>query len=112
MTARIEWRNKGRGKDTIVFVEEYGEVMKAWDADQVLLQDFLNDMKTWDTPVVRLETEMDQRDPEGWGRLVMSREQPGGQVLEVEPETYWDGIYYWFRRHGTDPHRLQRRRAS
>ena len=104
MTARIEWRTKGRGDDALVFVEEYGEVMKAWSADPALLADFLNAMESWATPVVRLETELHQRDPETWGKLVLSREQPGGVVLDIDPESYWDGIYYWFRSRGTDPH--------
>ena len=47
---------------------------------------------------------MDQRDPRHWGQLVLSRAQRGGDVLDIDPEIYWDGIYYWFRSQGRDPH--------
>jgi len=108
MTARIEWRTKGKGDDALVFIREYGEagdtVMKSWHADQGLLSDFLNDMETIDTNAVRLETDVNHRDPKQWGTMVISRAQDGGDVLAIDPEPYWDGIYYWFRAHGVDAH--------
>jgi hypothetical protein len=108
MTARIEWRTKGKGQDALLFVREYGEagdtVLKTWDADPRRLTDFLNEMQGLDTTIVRLETDVDQRDPQRWGELVLSRAQPDGDVLEMDPEIYWDRIYYWFRSHGVDPH--------
>ena len=113
MTARIEWRTKSKGNDALLFVRDYGEasntVMKTWTASQGLLTDFLNDMPGMDAPVVQLETDVDKRNPEQWGQLVISRAQQGGDVLEIDPEVYWDGIYYWFRSHGTDPHPWHRR---
>ena len=113
MTARIEWRTKGKGEDALLFVREYGEagdtVLKMWDADQGRLTDFLNEMAGLDTAIVSLETEVDQRDPLRWGKLVLSREQPGGDVLDIDPETYWDQIYFWFRSRGIDPHPWRRR---
>jgi hypothetical protein len=109
MTARIEWRTRGRGDDALIFVREFGEagdaVLKTWHADSGRLTDFLNEMEELDTAVGMLETEIDQRDPRTWGRLVLSRAQPGGDVLDIDPEVYWDQIYYWFRSRGTDPHR-------
>ena len=108
MTPRIEWRTRGQGKDALLFVRDYGEaadtVMKAWAADPGLLTDFLNDMSELDTEGVRLETAADQRDPQQWGKLVLARAERGGDVLEIDPEIYWDGIYYWFRSRGSDPH--------
>ena len=75
MTARIEWRTKGKGDDALVFIREYGEagdtVMKSWHADQGLLSDFLNDMETIDTNAVRLETDVNHRDPKQWGTMVI-----------------------------------------
>ena len=113
MTTRIEWRTKERGDDALLFVREFGEagdtVLKTWDADQGRLTDFLNEMAGLDTAIVSLETDVDQRDPRQWGKLVLSRAQPGGDVLEIDPEIYWDRIYYWFRSHGTDPHLWHRR---
>ncbi len=113
MTARIEWRTRGKGDDALLFVREYGEapntVIKTWTADAGLITDFLNDMVELDTASVRLETDVDKRDPQQWGKLVLSRAQQGGDVLDIDPETYWDGIYYWFRSRGLDPHPWRRR---
>ncbi len=108
MTARVEWRTRGRGDDALIFIREFGEagdtVLKAWDADRNRLTDFLNEMTDLDTDNVGLETDVNHRDPIGWGKLVLSRSQPDGSVLDIDPEMYWDGIYYWFRSRGTDPH--------
>ena len=108
MTARVEWRTRGKGDDALVFIREYGEagdmVMKAWDADQGRLTDFLNDMTGLETANVGLETDMDHREPQQYGNLVLSRAQAGGNVLEIDPNIYWERIYYWFRSHGVDPH--------
>jgi len=108
MTARIEWRTKGKGDDALLLVREFGEagdtVLKSWDADSGRLIDFLNEMADLDTATGNLETGVDERDPDQWGELVLSRAQPGGDVLEIDPEIYWDKIYYWFRSHGRDPH--------
>jgi hypothetical protein len=112
MTARFEWRTRGPGADVVLFVTEYGEagdtVMTAWPADRTLLADFLNDMRTLEGTGVRLQTDVDQRTPEHWGNLVLSRASPGGDILTIDPEMYWDGIYYWFRSHGIDPHPWRR----
>jgi hypothetical protein len=114
MTARIEWRTKGKGDDALLLVTEYGEapdtVMKTWPADSRLLADFLNSMAELDAAAPRLETDVDKRDPEDWGKLILSRAQRDGDVLEIDPEIYWDGIYYWFRSRGLDPHPWKRRR--
>jgi hypothetical protein len=108
MTARFEWRTRAAGADVVLLVSEYGEagdtVMISWPADGALLADFLNDMQRLDSTPVRLGTAVDQRDPEQWGKLVLSRASPGGDVLNIDPEAYWDGIYYWFRSRGLDPH--------
>lgn len=112
MTARIEWRTKGAGDDGLLFVGDYGEaddtVLKAWDGDAAQIADFLNDMEGLDTVFTGLETDVDQRDPQQWGELVMVR-SPEGDVLYINPERYWDAIYYWFRSHGNDPHNATRR---
>ena len=108
MTARIEWRTRGRGDDALIYIGEFGEdsntVLRTWDADADVLTDFLNDMSTLDTAVVGLEVDADQRDPEQWGKLILTR-LPTGEVVHVDPEPYWDGIYYWFRSRGVDPHK-------
>lgn len=112
MTARIEWRTMGGGHDALLFVSEYGEVndtvLKLWVADMDRLTDFLNDMTGLDTTFSGLETDVDQRDPEQWGKLVLARSKEG-DILEIDPELYWDGIYKWFRINGKDPHRMSER---
>ena len=64
-----------------------------------------------DTTVKGLEVDADQRDPEQWGKLVLTR-LPTGEVVHVDPEPYWDGIYYWFRSRGVDPHKWRGQRRS
>src|SRR5579864_5297255 len=101
MSLRIEWRTRGSGQDSLLLIGDYGEaantVMKTWQADAPLLRDFLNDMTRLESVTVRLETDVDQREPRQWGKLVLARAQRGGDVLDIDPERYWDGIYYWFR---------------
>jgi hypothetical protein len=109
MTARIEWRTRGKGKDALLYVGEYGEdentVLRKWDANAPRLADFLNEMDELDTKVADLEVDVDERAPQGWGKLVLSRAaQGGGDILNIDPELYWDGIYFWFRSKGVDPH--------
>ena len=107
MTARIEWRTRGVGDDALLFIGESGEesnaVLKTWEADPALLTDFLNDMVGLDTDAVLVEVDVGQREPQQWGKLVLARSQ-SGDVLTIDPELYWNGIYYWFRSRGTDPH--------
>jgi len=116
MTARFEWRTRGAGSDVLLLVTDCGEagdtVMTSWPADRALLADFLNDMQRLDSTPVRLQSAVDQRDPEQWGKLVLSRASPGGDVLTIDPEVYWDGIYYWFRSRGLDPHPWHRSTRS
>jgi len=111
MALRIEWRSRAEGDDTILAVEEGSNaVVKAWSADTDLLTDFLND-------VVGLDAYSDaksdakstngvdysQRSPQGWGELVIARSDTG-DVLSIDPQLYWEGIAYWFRSRGRDPH--------
>lgn len=111
MTARIEWRTNGKGDDALLFVGEFGEagntVLKLWKADQATLNDFLNTMAGFDTEFAGLETAIDQREPDQWGQLVLTRSTTG-QILQINPELYWDAIYYWFRANGADPHPMRK----
>ena len=113
MTARIEWRTRGKGKDTLIYVSEFGEdantAVKSWEATPDVLSDFLNDMSSIDTGFIELETNVEDRNPEEWGDLVMTRARDGGDVLSINPELYWDAVYYWFRAHGRDPHPWSRK---
>lgn len=116
MTARIEWRTRGKGEDALLLVREYGEagdtVMKSWSGNPQRIASFLNDMSAIDTSGEQLESDVDKRDPRHWGDLVLARARDGGDVLAIDPEIYWDQIYYWFRRRGVDPHPWHRREPA
>src|SRR5437870_2053076 len=101
---RIEWRSRGEGDDALVAIsDEDQRVVRAWVADPALLTDFLNDMMKIDARDGRNGLDVSQRDPLHWGRLVLARSD-SGDLLDVDPELYWDRITYWFRSRGDDPH--------
>jgi len=103
MALRIEWRSRAEGDDTILAVEEESNaVVKTWSADVDLLTDFLNDMVELDAKSGN-GVDYSRRSPQEWGELVMSRSD-AGDVLHVDPQLYWEGIAYWFRSRGRDPH--------
>lgn len=103
MGLRIEWRSRAEGDDALLAVEEPSNtVLEAWKADAALLTDFLNDM-TGLSAVSRDGVDISQRDPDTWGALVIARSE-SGDVLNVDPQLYWEGIAYWFRSRGADPH--------
>ena len=116
MAFRIEWRRRSEGDETILVIEEgTNAVVKTWQADTDLLQDFLNDMATFDASATadgdRKTTngvDSTHRSPQAWGDLVMARADDG-EVLRIEPGPYWEGIAFWFRSRGRDPHPARRR---
>lgn len=104
---RFEWRSRKVGEDALLAVDDEGSsVVHMWPADPSLISDFLNDME-------RLEAQhnggtgngldISQRVPTFWGPVVLARSQ-NGQILQVDPELYWDRMTYWFRSKGDDPH--------
>jgi len=103
MGLRIEWRSKTEGDDALLtFEEESNTVLQAKPADPALLTDFLNDMETLDTKGL-YGTKFSEENPERWGELVIARSEDG-DVLSVDPQLYWEGVAYWFRARGNDPH--------
>jgi hypothetical protein len=105
---RIEWRSRAEGDDTILAIEDGSNaVMKAWTADADLLTDFLNDMTGLDpsgpNPKTGNGVDHTQHAPQEWGELVMARSE-AGDVINVNPQLYWEGIAHWFRSQGRDPH--------
>ncbi len=106
MGTRIEWRRRAEGDEFIVKVQEDdGRVVSAWEANPALLKDFLNDMTGFEDGSGALTVK--EQDPTGWGRLVLARSEDG-DPLRIDPELYWEGIGYWFRSRGDDPHPYQR----
>jgi hypothetical protein len=103
MEVRIEWRSKAEGDDALLAVEEENEtVLEAWPADHELLRDFLNDMVGL-KPHARNGGDVARRFPDEWGDLVIARSE-SGDVLTIDPQLYWEGVAYWFRSRGDDPH--------
>jgi hypothetical protein len=106
---RIEWRSRAEGEDALLAVEdEDNKVLGTWEANPPLLKDFLNDMEELQGKAPPNEVSSPNRYPEEWGALVIARSEDG-DVLLVDPQLYWEGVAYWFRAHGDDPHRWGRR---
>ena len=100
MMLRSEWRTNGES-DTVLIVDERDQVREAVAADAGVLSTFLTnagDLSAWHGLVGVPD---DKRDPGAWGELVIAR-GPSGEVLVMDPERYWEGIYTWFRSRGVD----------
>ena len=106
MAVRVEWRTRGEMDDAILVVDAAGNtVSQGLGADAEALHDFLNDMAALDAWRQR-PVENVQRDPAAWGELVMARASTG-EIITMNPELYWEGIYLWFRSRGVDPHAMR-----
>jgi hypothetical protein len=100
MGLRAQWRH-GTGRDAVLIVDESDIVVAAVPVDDEVLTRLLTEAGGWaewrsPEPI----TEVEQL-PEAWGRLVIERAD-SGEVLLIEPESFWDGIYRWFRSRGID----------
>ena len=91
--------------DTLLVVDnDDNTVRQAVPAAATVLQDFLNDMAGLDTWRQGPAVAEDKRSPTAWGELVIARARTG-EVLTMDPELFWEGIYLWFRSRGVDPWR-------
>lgn len=98
-----QWRSS-EGNDVVIVVDDDGAVASVIPASPRVLSRFLSSANGFDTGGPGLAGEQPpkgQVDPESWGRLVIARGDYG-QVLAIDPELYWDGIYFWFRSRGVD----------
>ena len=107
MAVRVEWRTRGDMDDTLLVVDDDDTVRQAVPAAAPVLRDFLNDMVGLDAWQQGPAVAEDRRSPAAWGELVIARARTG-EVLTMDPELFWEGIYLWFRSRGVDPHPLQR----
>ncbi len=111
MTLRVEWRTRGEMNDTLLVLDDDQKfVSRVVEPTPTVLRDFLNDMtelEEWQEEPLVAQV---QPNPESWGKLVMAR-ATSGEVLAMDPESYWDGIYLWFRSRGNDPHAPSPRRS-
>lgn len=101
MTWTVQWRTKGELVDAVFVLDESGRVREAIPATQPVLSRFLTEMGDLNTWRGESSVDGDKRNPEAWGQLVLTRAS-SGEVIEVEPELFWHGIYSWFRSHGVD----------
>jgi hypothetical protein len=94
--------------DAILVVDDTDNtVRQGLAADPEVLRDFLNNMAYLDMWQSLRPVGDDKRDPARWGELVMAR-APTGEVITMDPELFWEGIYLWFRSRGVDPHPMRR----
>ncbi len=101
MVRNAQWRTKGNLVDAIFIVDDAGRVCRFLPASPLVLSHFLTDLRALESLDGGGEPAQDQADPEAWGELVLARGS-SGEVLEVEPELFWHGLYSWFRSRGMD----------
>ena len=101
MALFAEWRAKDETEAVLIVDDEDNKVRQALAASPAVLSNFLTDMG--DLSAWRGEHPVDggNRDPAAWGNLIIARAETG-EVITMDPERYWDGIYGWFRSRGVD----------
>ena len=101
MALSAEWRADGKVETVLIVDDEDNTVRQALPASPAVLSNFLTnmgDLSTWrDGPSI----DHDKRSPAAWGELVIARADTG-EVITMDPERFWDGIYFWFRSRGVD----------
>ena len=101
MALIAEWRTKGESEAILIVDDEDNTVREALAADPAVLSNFLTDMGDLNTWRGGHSVDDDKRRPEAWGELVIARANTG-EVITMDPERYWEGIYSWFRSRGVD----------
>lgn len=107
MAQRIEWRTMGEADDAIITVDDAkNAVSVVQEATPSVLRLFLNDIVDVENLPGGKPLKDSERDPDAWGELIMARRSQTGEVLDMDPELFWDGIYTWFRSRGVDPNMM------
>ncbi len=101
MALIAEWRTKGEAETILIVDDEDNTVREALTANPLVLSNFLTDMGDLNTWRGGHSVDGDKRSPEAWGELVIARANTG-EVITMDPERYWEGIYSWFRSRGVD----------
>lgn len=101
MALFAEWRTKGESEAILIVDDEDNTVREALVADAAVLSNFLTDMGDLNTWRGGCSVDDEQRSPEAWGELVLARASTG-EVITMDPERYWEGIFVWFRSRGVD----------
>ena len=100
MALSAEWRSLGEA-ESVLIIDDDNTVREAHVADPTVLSRFLTNMGNLDAWRGNGPVDGDKRDPASWGHLIMARAE-SGEVITMDPERYWDGIYAWFRSRGVD----------
>ncbi|MQF86230.1 MAG: hypothetical protein FI734_02025 [SAR202 cluster bacterium] len=100
MSLSAEWRVFGEF-DALLIMKASGEVKEAITLNVENLHDFLTAMQTVFLTTGDLPISGEKRNPEPWGALVLSRSETG-EIIDMDPEKFWEGIHIWFRSHGVD----------
>jgi hypothetical protein len=97
MTSHVEWRT-GRAGDSLVVVDDDDRITAACAADAAVISRFLTDMVA-----VGDDTGPPLAGPAtgSWGALVLARADTG-EVLDMDPELFWDRVHALFRSRGVD----------
>ena len=101
MALSAEWRTKGEFDAILIVDDADNTVRQALVADPAVLSNFLTDMGDLNTWEGWQSVDDDMRSPAAWGELVIARANTG-EVITMEPELFWEGIYTWFRSRGVD----------
>ena len=101
MALIAEWRANGEIEAVLIVNDEDNTVREALAADPAVLSNFLTDMGDLNAWQGEHPVDGDKSRPEAWGDLIIARAQTG-EVITMEPERFWDGIYHWFRSRGVD----------
>ena len=96
-----EWRTDGEVETVLIVDDEDNTVRQALAVDSALLSNLLTNMGDLSTWRGGLAIDDGKLRPEAWGELVIARADTG-EIITMEPERFWDGIYSWFRSRGVD----------
>jgi hypothetical protein len=100
MAISAEWRTTGLF-DSILLVDDGKTVREALEADPDRLSTLLTDMRGLQTWRGSRTVSDDKLDPDAWGHLVIARAETG-EIITMDPERFWNGVYAWFRSRGVD----------
>ena len=101
MALSAEWRADGEVETVLIVDDEDNTVRRALAAGPRVLSNFLTDMGDLSTWQDGQPVDGDKNSPAAWGDLIISRASTG-EVITMDPERFWDGIYFWFRSRGVD----------
>ena len=100
MAHSAEWRSLGES-ETVLIIDESNNVREAIASEPAVLSRLLTNMGELGSWQGTIPVAADKLDPGSWGDLIIARAE-SGEVITMDPEFFWDGIYTWFRSRGVD----------